>query len=187
MSGPARNVRANGRRLIVAPAWNRLAITLSSKVFDNIFGYFLAIFGLISGLRIRLLGEGDQFVKMIDGNMLVASGILILMSGFAWKLCEFLIFLKIPFEVQDNSSVNRYLDYVKKGIFDAQHFTDSYNDHVNHWNKKNTGKDTEKTRLIVFLGLLFSIFLCVLSFLALALSSHELLSRIIFQALNSQN
>jgi hypothetical protein len=100
---------------IVVPPWSRLLITLSSKVFDNIFGYYLAVFVLIIGLRVKLLGEGDRFIQLIDGNLLAVSGILILLSGVLWKICEFSIFLKIPDIIQENGSMYKYLDSAKKG------------------------------------------------------------------------
>lgn len=158
-----------------APSWSRLAGLFASGVFEKFFGYFFGVFGFIAGLRIKLIGEGDNLAQMIDGNLLLISGALFIFSGAAWKIIELLLFARIPEDISNYNSLPKYMDQVRRSLFNQEDFKAVYDENIDYWNKLNADA-RNFSRFFIVAGAVISLSLYLLSIGALLLSSHELIS-----------
>lgn len=162
----------------VTPSWAKLRTFAALNIFDRFAAYNLALIGFIFGLRVRLIGEGEQLVALIQGTYLVAAAAILIASVVIWKLDELFLYSTIPQDVNEQTSVAKYLEQVKKGTFDDAHFKAIYSERVDHWNKENSGADTVYCRsIIVILGVI-SVALYLLSFAFFVLSCRVFLAEV---------
>jgi len=154
--------------------WSRVRIFIDALDFGRYCTYILAIFGLIVGLRIRLIGSSDEIAKLIDPEPLFLSGFVLATALIIWIFAETLFRLRAPSEVLIYFSIANFLEKEKASAATEQIWEESIGEKKNHWNEIDKEKNTI-SKYVVVAGLVLSLTLPALSLLFLFQSCFALL------------